>query len=72
MHIEKNQSNMKNKQDQLFSDFTRKTWNSLSPQTHSIQNGRPVSFPKTSAPSRTLEILQSRLKSIRNAVDKKK
>ena len=63
---------MKNKQDQVFTDFTRKTWNSLTPQTHSIKNGRPVSFPKTSGPDRTLETLKNRLSSIRNAVRQKK
>lgn len=57
--------------NQSFSNNTRKTWDSLSPQTHMIKNGLPVSIPKTSGPERTRNTLQARLDSIQRAINNK-
>lgn len=56
----------------VYSGNTRKTWDTLVPQTHYITNGIPSSRPKMSGPNRTLGILQSRIDSIYRAIQDKK
>lgn len=58
--------------NQVSSNNTRKTWNALSPQTHSIQNGLPVSIPRVSGPTRSLSNMQARLDSIQRAINSKR
>lgn len=58
--------------NQVPSNNTRKTWNSLSPQTHSIRNGLPVAIPRQSGSDRARTNLASRLDSIKAAINNKK
>lgn len=58
--------------NQVPSNNTRKTSDSLTTQTHSIRNGLPVSTPRQSGPNRTRKNLASRLDFIKAAINNKK